>query len=85
MGKPVKSIVSKVNCKYDSILIYLICLFQGENTSSFVEKILQLEREGNFLPFAAQETFENGVYAATNALNSANGRMETLQKILQQG
>ena len=57
---------------------------QSVESSSFVEKILQLEREGKNQNVDARDKSANAVIAAKNAQKSGDEKVETLQKILQQ-
>ena len=57
---------------------------QSVESSSFVEKILQLEREGKNQNVDARDKSANAVIAAKNAKKFGGEKVETLQKILQQ-
>ena len=61
-----------------------VFFYQSVESSSFVEKILQLEREGKNQNVDARDKSENAVIAAKNAQKSGDEKVETLQKILQQ-
>ena len=61
-----------------------VFFYQSVESSSFVEKILQLEREGKNQNVDARDKSANAVIAAKNAQKSGDEKVETLQKILQQ-